>query len=124
MRKLLDGKYQIIPEVNIEMVAQIRVPDLAIYQSITFTPGEDEIYVKEMPQGIIEILSPTQQISELLKKASAYFQGGIKSYWLVIPDLKTIYVFNYTNQYEVFAKDMMVEDNALDIKLPLTSIFR
>jgi Uma2 family endonuclease len=57
-----------------------------------------------MPLGVVEIMSPTQTITELIVKSHAFFDAGVQSYWLVIPSLKTIYVFSDKGEYEVYAK--------------------
>ena len=96
---------------------------MAIYNALDFTPGQDEVRVQEVPKTIIEILSPKQNLSELISKASEYFAAGIQSYWLVLPYLCSIYVFKAPNDYEVFVKDQTLKDPSLSLELALTSIF-
>jgi len=83
-----------------------------------------EIQVKKMPLGVIEILSPKQHIADLLAKSNEYFDAGIQSYWLVLPDLKTIYVFSDKGEYEVFAKAGLLQDEKIGMKLDLGAIFK
>jgi Uma2 family endonuclease len=101
-----------------------RVPDLAIYPVREFTPGEDEITMAEAPLGVIEILSPSQSRTELIAKSAGYFKVGVKSYWLVLPDLKSVYVFSAPNEYDVFTRDEQLSDKLLGIELDLGEIFR
>jgi Uma2 family endonuclease len=117
-------QYRVLPELSIDFPIRDRVPDLAFYQNISFTPGQDEITMSEMPLGLVEILSPTQNLSDLMAKCREYFTAGIQSYWLVIPDLQTIYVYYSTEDFEIFAKKETLTDKKLGIELNLSEIFK
>jgi Uma2 family endonuclease len=117
-------RYEVLPELSIDFPIRDRVPDLAFYQNITFTPGQDEITMSEMPLGLVEILSPTQNLSDLMAKCREYFTAGVQSYWLVIPDLQTIYVYYSTEDFEIFAKKETLTDKKLGIELNLSEIFK
>lgn len=124
-RNYLD-KFEILPELSLEVNGKERVPDLAIfnYEDIDFTPGDDEIRVSNLPIGVVEILSPTQNLTELIVKSNTYFDAGILSYWLVLPDLKSIYVFSEKGEYESFTKNDMLIDTILNIQVGLEPIFK
>jgi Uma2 family endonuclease len=118
-------RYGILPELNVDVKApKDKVPDIAIYPVVEFVPGQDKIHVEEAPLSVIEILSPTQTISELIKKSAVYFQKGVKSYWLVIPEVRTIYVFNGLDEYEVFSRKEILKDEQLGIEVDLGEIFK
>jgi Uma2 family endonuclease len=91
---------------------------------LELTPGDDELRMTNMPLGVVEILSPTQSLTELITKSTEYFKAGVKSYWLALPDLKSIYVFSAPNEYEVFSKEELLMDVQLGIELPLKEIFK
>jgi Uma2 family endonuclease len=126
--KLLDRKYagsfEGISELSLIIEGTERVPDVLIYQDFEFRPGNDEVKVKEMPLAVVEILSPTQQLADLIAKSYLYFEAGVKSYWLVLPDLMTIYVFSAPNEYEAYVKKGMLIDTKLNIELDLESVFK
>ncbi|MEM6631283.1 MAG: Uma2 family endonuclease [Bacteroidota bacterium] len=123
LAKILDADFNILTEIALSFPTGDRIPDLAIFESIDFTPGHDEIRMKVMPKGIIEILSSTQSLNDLTSKAAEYFSAGVISYWLVLPDLCSIYVFSAPNEYNVFIKDQTLNDPVLGLELPLTRIF-
>jgi Uma2 family endonuclease len=83
----------------------------------------DKIRMEMPPLGVIEILSPTQTLNDLTDKAISYFAHGVKSCWLVLPTLSTIYVFSASSQFEAFVQDELVKDKVLNIELPLTEVF-
>lgn len=89
-----------------------------------FTPGEDETRLENAPLGVIEILSPPQSLTELIAKSTAYFEAGVLSYWLVLPGLRSVYVFKAPGEYELFAKEDKLEDPRLEVELELKDIFK
>ena len=126
--KLLDRKYadsyEGISELSLMVEEKERVPDILIYKSFEFRPGHDEVRVSEMPLAVVEILSPKQHLADLIAKSRLYFEAGVKSYWLVLPDLTTIYVFSGPNEYEAYVKKGTLKDPRLDIELELEAIFK
>ncbi len=124
LRQKYEEHYRILTEVSIMIDEKERIPDVSVYPLMDFTPGNDEIRLTTMPLVAIEILSPTQQLTDLIVKSYRYFEAGVKSYWLVLPDLTSIYVFSAPNEYEVYAKKGILRDAQLDIELQLEDIFK
>ena len=118
------SKIRMLPEINLDLPEHDRVPDLAIYRSVEFTPGADEIRMTEVPLGVIEILSPQQNMTDLMIKRSEYFAAGVQSYWLVLPDLLSIYVFYSPEDYDVFTRQDLLKDKKLEIEVALGEIFK
>jgi Uma2 family endonuclease len=116
--------YSILTEINVDFPVRERVPDLAIYPILNFNPDENELRMEEVPLGAIEILSEAQSPRELLKKRSEYFFGGVKSYWFVLPALRTVYVYSAPDTYELFTHRDILKDPILNIELDLKEIFR
>jgi len=118
------NQYSILPELNVTVSKKDRVPDIAIYPVVEFVPEEDTVHMKEAPLGVIEILSPTQDLTELIQKSAEYFKKGVKSYWLVLPSLRSIYVFSEPGEYRNFTYRDILTDEPLGIELDLKEIFR
>jgi Uma2 family endonuclease len=115
--------YSIISELGLDLNDWLCTPDISLYLPEPLDVMNDEIKMKEPPLGVIEILSPTQTLNDLTDKAIQYFEHGVKSCWLVLPTLKTIYVFSGPQQYEAFVQDEVVIDRTLNIELPLKEVF-
>ena len=77
---------------------KVVIPDLSVICDKTKL-GENK-YVGS-PELIIEIISPSNQALDLVKKLNLYMQCGVKEYWIVNPLLNTvqIYVLNEQGQY-------------------------
>lgn len=99
------------------------IPDISICQIEPIDFTQDEIKSKTPPLATIEILSPTQVLQTLIDKTQIYFSFGVKSCWIVLQTLKTIYVFNAPNQFEVYSHGDELIDEKLNIKLSIDSYF-
>ncbi|MDX2306300.1 MAG: Uma2 family endonuclease [Microscillaceae bacterium] len=115
--------YRVYSELSISLEGWDSVPDIAIYNRKEENFREDEIQMSEVPLGVIEILSPTQNMQELIYKAERYFQQGVLSCWLVFPLLKNIYVFENREYYQIFKHQEELKDDRLNIRLSLEKVF-
>jgi len=101
-------------------------PDVCAYVKRPVIPdGKDDlIKVTQMPDLAIEILSPRQAISYLVRKTKAYFALGVKSCWLVIPSLDEVRVFSQPDSYKSFdLNHTEIVDENMDIHLPIAKVF-
>lgn len=116
-------QYWALSEISLELNGKEKVPDLAIYEKATFEIEEEEIRTVQIPLGVIEILSPTQNINELVEKSKIYFENGVKSYWLVVPILKSVFVYYEYGYFIDFQHQEILEDEVLGIELDLGKVF-
>ncbi len=119
--------YRVISELTTKLDKDKQVPDIAIYaknnSKIRFNARQDQISTSEVPLGVIEILSPTQNFAELVDKSTSFFASGVKSYWLVVPPVQTVYVFSNRDEFVIFSKRDVLKDEVLGIELELGEVF-
>ncbi len=116
--------YTVLSEIDIIMPEKPNtVPDIAIYPKLKIDFFEDEMGMTQMPLTAIEIISPSQTDTELIKKINRYFNAGVKSCWLVNPAFQAIYVYSEIGKYQFFNSGMILSDPATGIELPLSEIF-
>jgi Uma2 family endonuclease len=117
-------KFDILSEISIKIDDWGATPDVAIFpiQKVDFQ--HDIIKMDVVPLCAIEILSPTQSLSDLTDKAEIFFLKGAKSYWLVIPQFQNIYVFDSLFSYKIFQKNDILKDENLGIEIDLKKIFK
>ncbi|MCK5524236.1 MAG: Uma2 family endonuclease [Thiomargarita sp.] len=110
----LEGKYELKSDVCAYLEPPI-IPDTE----------DDLVTVSKIPDLIIEILSPRQAVSYLIRKINAFFELGTKSCWLVNPSMQIITVYSQPNQRETFVskKEAEVIDEVMNIHLPIQEIF-
>jgi len=99
------------------------VPDIAILSKTAPNFKKDIIAYPKPPLCTIEILSPTQSLTELTSKAEEYFKYGVKSCWIVLPEFKNIYVYTTPDEYEIFKATDTLKDKNLDLSFSLKEVF-
>jgi len=73
---------------------------------------------KGAPDLVVEILSPSTQRHDRLVKLDLYQRGGVREYWIVSPEEKTVQVFRLNGgllrPHEVYGKEDVAKVNVLD----------
>lgn len=116
-------QFTIFLNLTIDINGVDYIPDVCVYPKLPINFAEpDEIRMTEMPLMAVEIVSPTQTIQEVIEKFPIYFQAGIRSCWLVIPQTATISVYTAPTQRQSFVSGDVL-DPVLDIRVPLAQIF-
>jgi len=116
-------QFEVLPELNILFGEEKNVPDLALFEKGQLDLTHNETNISEIPVGAIEILSGQQPIQELVIKLERYLNAGVKSYWLVVPDLRSIYVYHHRNDSNIFGSNDVLIDEVLGIELELQEVF-
>lgn len=116
------AQYDVASEVTLDLPEKSATPDLIILPKSPDDWQNDEIKLKTTPITTIEILSPSQRLSELEEKVLHYQQAGAKSCWIVIPSLRTVAVYAPNEPPRVFS-DGDIKDGALGVSLSLQEIF-
>lgn len=119
------NQFRLMSEINISVdpVLRVMVPDIGIFSKMAANMADDSIVAPVLPLTTIEILSPSQALSELIGKATAYFQAGVKSCWIVVPEVSGIFVYSAPGEYAFFHKAQALMDPATGIELPLAPLF-
>ncbi len=118
-----EDQFDVISELSLEAPNPPYVPDVCIFSAETSNWREDEVKVSEVPLTVIEIVSPSQTDTELTAKAKGYFAAGTRSYWLVQPVLRTIFILLPNGTELVFHNDILT-DPTNGISVDLKKVFR
>jgi Uma2 family endonuclease len=83
-----DGGYVLFPDR-----ATIRVPDVAFIRQDRLPPQGDRSHFPRLaPDLAIEVLSPSDRVSEVVAKLEMYKEAGVPLIWVVDPEKTTITV--------------------------------
>lgn len=98
-----------------EDVKTVVEPDI----SVVCDPGKlDGKGCKGAPDMVMEILSPSTQRHDRLVKLDLYQRAGVREYWIVDPDSRTVQVFLLDGgsvlPHEVYGQDAAAKVNVLD----------
>lgn len=119
-----EEQYDIMPELELELVTGRSKPDVAIFPKLIYDWEEDIIRYTQPPITAIEILSPTQAFDSLTSKIrKIYFPAGVRSAWLVVPSIKAIHLF-FPGKPVSIITDGVVYDPVCQVSLDIDSIFR
>ena len=119
-----DDQYDILPELELELISKKIKPDISIYANLKFDWLNDIIFFDQPPITAIEILSPKQALTDLTDKIfEVYFPAGVKSVWIIIPPLKTLHIFTPDKAMLSFTKGK-VKDETTGIEIVLENIFK
>jgi Uma2 family endonuclease len=116
-------KFTVISELSLELDGQPLVPDVSVFPKLPIDWHNDEIKLTVPPAWVIEILSPTQALDDLVKKADTYFAAGVKSCWIVQPSLGLVAVLTPDADPEFHSSGIIV-DPATGIEVPVKEIFQ
>ncbi len=119
-------KYAVFSKLSLDIEGKEYKPDPCLYSEEynlkTEDFQEDVLRMTEMPLCAIEILSPRQFMESLTEKFKIYFNAGVQSCWLVIPNLRLVSVYRDFKAYQMFYEGEII-DEKLDIRLPLNKVF-
>jgi len=103
------------PELTLDIEAGI-IPDIAVYERGALHPNfhEDTMKCAILPKLVIEIISPSQSIHDLMGKAEKFLQAGIPTVWTIEPYGKIIYVSQQGSRNVELAGPVNSEGVSLD----------
>ena len=99
-----DAGFVIFPDENtlvapdVGFVARHRVPRAA----------DQEHFARLAPDLIVEVMSPSDRMTDVLRKISLYLEAGVSLVWLVEPGPRTISIFQPSQPAVRLAGDQVV----------------
>ena len=102
-----------------------RMADVALVFNEKLKDGEPISKADFAPDLAVEVISPTDMNSKVVKKVREYFAAGVRRVWLVEPELETVTVYLSLNRTQIFYKSEELTDEELlpNFRLPLSEIF-
>ncbi len=58
---------------------------------------------KLAPDLAVEIVSPSNEVSDLLRKVEEYFRAGVRAVWVIEPDVLKVYAYTSPTAVRIFA---------------------
>jgi Uma2 family endonuclease len=117
-------QFNVFPELELDLLGKKTVPDISVFPRTPIDWENDELRLKIAPILTIEILSPKQAISVLSKKIRTnYFIAGVKSAWIVVPDLKHVTVL-HPNGHTATYYNGILSDKASGFEVDLDDLFQ
>ena len=104
------------PDINNELI-----PDVCVYPRSSII-DLDILVMREMPELVIEVISPRQGAHGIVRRFQAYFTLGIRTCWLVDPTIAAVRIYHNNGSSTTYSTGELVDD-VLDIRFPVLEIF-
>ncbi len=118
-----EDRFDILSELALSATVPPTVPDLCFYPARPSNWLDDETSVSRVPLTVVEIISPSQTLTEMTNKAVTYFVAGVQSYWLVQPSLRSVFIL-MPGQDELAFHNEPLTDPTTGITIDLKKVFR
>jgi Uma2 family endonuclease len=103
----------------------IRVPDVGVILKQSLPDGKlPDGFGDRAPDLAIEIVSPSEDMPDLLRKVGEYFESGAQEVWLLFPETQR--VVRYTAPFEatiLHAADELSTPLAPDFRMRVGDLF-
>jgi len=88
----------VFPELRMKLgPRKFRVADLAIYEG----PAPEERFPSACPRIVVEVVSPDDRHSEIVRKLDDYREWGVRDIWLIDPAIRRLYSYGPEGLTEV-----------------------
>lgn len=93
----------------------VRGADIAYISNERYAKRDPALaFLDVAPDLIVEVLSPSNRLSEIIDKLREYFAIGVRLVWLVDPDKKRVYAYRSLTDFRLFeAHDQLPGDDVL-----------
>jgi Uma2 family endonuclease len=123
IRLKYQNKFRVASEVLLDTQPNGSTPDVVLYPFGDLDFQNDPSRRKDAPLLSIEIQSGSQSTKDMTSKLEPYFSFGIKSCWIVIPELKAVIVYDSPYHYNFFHENEIVKDSVVGIEISVEKIF-
>ena len=117
------NQFRIASEVTLATKPDGSTPDLVLYPVGPLDYKSDPPRQTNAPLLAVEIQSASQSTKDMVTKLEPYFYFGVKSCWIVVPDLQAILVYDTPFHYSFFHENDTLKDTVLSIEISLAGIF-
>jgi Uma2 family endonuclease len=120
---LRDERYTVASELTLNLNGWQSTPDIAVYPYRKIDWLHDEARSAEAPLLTVEIVSPSQNVTDIVEKAEQYLANGVQSCWIVQPTLRLVSVMTFQTQPITYTSGL-ITDPGTGITLQMEEIFR
>lgn len=122
LRQQYGKQFSVVSEVSIPTASASVTPDVLVFNKRPINWLETKPALTEPPILAIEIQSPLHAMETMIEKAKLLLETGVKSVWIIQPELQTVSVFSKSYPLKTFVEGTIV-DKACGIELSFDAIF-
>ncbi len=116
-------QFRIANEVTLGTSPTNYTPDVILYPFRKLDFKNDPEIRLDAPLLSVDIQTSSQSTRSMTQKLEPYFSFGVKSCWIVVPELKAVIVYDSPYHYDFFHEKDIVRDSVLGIEISVEKIF-
>ena len=103
----------------------VRAADVAFISSARYSQWKQTGFVDIAPELVVEMLSPDDRMSDMMRKLREYFSIGVKLVVVADPETKTVYTYRSLTDVREFGEaDTLSGDDVLPgFSVPVADVF-
>ena len=111
-----------------EDIKTVLQPDLLVVCDLSKIKTNNNVI--GAPDLVVEILSPGNSKKEMRQKYEIYEESGVKEYWIVFPETKSVQVFILNEHHKYIGLQPLTEDDIListlfpELSVDLSEVFK
>jgi Uma2 family endonuclease len=103
----------------------VRGPDVMLFGESRSLEQLSPKYSTRVPQLVVEVLSPSDQMTKVNRRIKQYLRRGIPLVWLVDPEVRSVSVYRPGKELLVLdeTEELVGEEVLVDFRLPVAELF-
>ena len=101
-------KFRVASEVSLATTPNAFTPDVVLYPFENLDFQNDPSRRQDAPLLSIEIQSASQSSKDMTSKLEPYFNFGIKSCCIVVPNFQGVFVYDSPTHYKFYHEDQII----------------
>lgn len=105
--------------------ATVRAPDVAFLRGTRAQLALSNEYIEGAPDLAVEIVSPSDSASQMMRKVNQYLRSGGHTVWVVYPESRQAHVFEAAGTSRVLGEDQTLDAPNLlpGFSVPVKNLF-
>ena len=103
----------------------IRGPDVMLFEELRSLENLSRKFTERIPKLVVEVLSPSDQLSKVNRRIIQYLKRGVHLVWLVDPEVRTVTVYRPGKELYLLddTEEVTGEDVLPDLRYRVADLF-
>lgn len=100
---------EVLSELSVVLGGATYIPDVCLYLADAADWSAEEVAMTVPPLLAVGILSPRQDLNDLIAKTEIYLASGVRAVWIVHPPLQMVFAFEPNRKTRALSEGVLVE---------------
>jgi len=104
----------------------IRTADAFFISNERYNRRTSQGFLDVAPELVLEVLSPEDRWTDIMRKLADYFEAGVRLVWVVDPAMESVFAYHSLSEAKIFAVgDTLIEEEILPgFSIPVGNFFK